>query len=80
MQVRLELYLADLDRDPFANIICNVAPRVGETITLLDGEAEGNRSGSYRVLAVDHMLDERRIETTQHVCLTVIRHTHQPRG
>lgn len=71
MQVSLELYEQDLDRDPFANVICHVVPRVGEYILLLAGEAPEH--GRYRVQYVEHLLDPRRSETLQHVCAVVAR-------
>jgi hypothetical protein len=71
--VRLEIYVNDMDRDPMASVVCNVVPRVDERITLLDGEGIDSRSGRYRVLGVDHILDERFIESVQHVCLIVMR-------
>lgn len=71
MQINLEIYLNDFDREPLANVICNVAPRVDERFRLLAGETP--EAGTYRVLAVEHQLDPRRIETLQHVCLIVMR-------
>jgi hypothetical protein len=72
VQINLEIYVNDMDRDPIANVICNVAPRVDERIKLLAGEAP--EGGLYRVLYVEHILDaRRRPETLQHVCVVVMR-------
>lgn len=70
MQVNLELYLFDMDRDPLANIICNAVPRVDEYIRIKG--PDNPASGTYRVLLVEHQLDQNRIETVQHVCLIVM--------
>lgn len=40
--------------------------RVGEFITLL-----GEHRGRYYITGIDHVLDEKRIETVQHVCVYV---------
>ncbi len=71
MQVNLEMYLNDFDRDPFASVICNIVPRVGERVRLLAGESP--EAGLYRVLGTEHLLDPRRAETLQHVCVIVCR-------
>ena len=71
MQISLELYLNDLDRDPFANVVCNAVPRVDEYVELFAGDTAAG--GLYRVLAVRHLLDPNKIETLQHVCLIVMR-------
>lgn len=71
MQINLEIYPHDFDREPIANVICNAVPRVGERFRLLAGETP--EAGLYRVLAVEHQLDPRRVETVQHVCLIVLR-------
>lgn len=70
MQVNLELYPFDMDRDPLVNIICNVVPRVGEYIRIVG--RDNPLSGTYRVLMVEHLLDQNRTETLQHVCLIVL--------
>lgn len=71
MQVSLELYLDKWGDEPIANVVCNVVPRVGEQVMLLAGETP--ESGTYLVNVVQHLLDPRRIETTQHVCVIVSR-------
>lgn len=70
MQVNLELYPFDMDRDPLANIICNVVPRIGEYIMI--SERDNPANGSYRVLSVEHVLSPGKIDTVQHVCLIVL--------
>lgn len=65
MQVSLEI-TRDTENEGFASVICNVVPRVGEYITLL-----GENRGRYYVTDIDHVLDEKRIETVQHVCVYV---------
>lgn len=72
MQINLEIYVNDMDRDPIANVICNVVPREGDRIRLLAGETK--ESGLYRVLGyAEHLLDPRLTETLQHVCIVVMR-------
>jgi hypothetical protein len=73
--VRLEIYLNDMDRDPLASIVCNMPPRTGERITLLSKNA-ANQAGTYRVLGVEHILDDAEIESVQHICLIVMRETY----
>lgn len=70
MQVNLEIAVHDAPDEPIANVICNAVPRVGEGIVLLAGESDP-ASGEYKVTWVLHMLDPRRIETVQHVCIRV---------
>lgn len=70
MQVNLELYPFDMDRDPFANIVCNVVPRVGEHIRI--SERDNPANGSYRVLLIEHILSPGRTDTLQHVCVVVL--------
>ncbi len=74
MQVNLELYPFDMDRDPLANIICNVVPRVGEYIMI--SERDNPANGSYRVLSVGHVLSPGKTDTVQHVCLIVLPKQH----
>jgi hypothetical protein len=67
VQVSLEI-ARDTDHDDIiASVICNVVPRVGEHITLLGGS---NR-GRYYVTGVEHVLEPKRIESVQHVCVYV---------
>ncbi len=70
MQVSLELYPFDMERDPLTTIICNVVPRVGEYIRI--SERDNPLNGSYRVLMVEHMLAPGKIESVQQVCLIVL--------
>ena len=70
MQVNLELYKFDMGRDPFANIVCNVVPRVGEHVRIC--ERDNPENGSYRVLLVEHILAPSTTESVQHVCLVVL--------
>lgn len=73
MQISLEIYLHDMERDPIACVVCNAVPRMGELITLLLGEDKG--SGTYRVQAIEHLFDPRRTsESLQHVCIVVNQH------
>ena len=70
--INLEIYLNDMDGEPLANVICNSVPRAGDRIRLLAGEA--TESGLYKVFGyTEHLLDPRKVETLQHVCIVVIR-------
>lgn len=78
MQVNLELYPFDFDREPLVNIICNVVPRVDEWIKICGRDNPAN--GTYRVLKVEHVLDPSRNESVQHVCLIVLPHIEITEG
>jgi hypothetical protein len=71
MQIQLELYTADDSINPFANLVCNAVPRVGESILLLS--IETSLTGVYKVLDVNHVLEADKIGGLQQVCLVVER-------
>jgi len=71
MQINLEIYVSDMEREPIAKVICNAVPRENDRIRLT-GETKESRL--YRVLGyAEHLLDPRRTETLQHVRIVVMR-------
>lgn len=76
MQVSLEI-ASDTDHDKIiASVICNIAPRVGEHITLLGDDSRGR----YYVTGIEHMLEPKRIESVQHVCAYVTKVSDKATG
>lgn len=67
MSVHLEVHLDRGSDESFVHVLCEVVPRVGERIRLFTGGTA--ESGLYLVREIEHILDPRRHEDTQHVCV-----------